>query len=70
MIFILKLLITFFIMFLLYWGAIELLWEEDKISDEWHDIVQEAGLKGMVILTIGGIALIGIMLIYFVWKGV
>lgn len=68
--FILKLLITFFIMFLLYWGAIELLWEEDKISDEWHDIVQEAGLMGMAVLMIGGIALIGIMLILFVWKGV
>ena len=68
--FILKLLITFFIIFLFYWGAIELLWEEDKISDEWHDIVQEAGLMGMAVLMIGGIAAIGIMLILFVWEGV
>lgn len=69
-IFILKLLITFFIIFLLYWGAIELLWEEDKISDEWHDIVQEAGLMGMVVLMIGSIAGLGLMLIWFLWKGV
>lgn len=68
--FILKLLITFFIMFLFYWGAIELLWEEDNISDEWHDIVQEFGKKSMAVLLIGSIAGMGLMLIFIVWKGV
>jgi len=68
--FLLKLVITFFVIFSLYWGAIEFLWEEDKISDEWHDIVQEFGKKSMAGLMIGSIVTLGVMLIFLVWKGV
>ena len=68
--FIIKLVLTFFVILCLYWGAVELLWEEDKISDEWHDYIREFGTKSMVVLSVGGIAAIGVMLVFIVWKGV
>lgn len=68
--FIMKLVLTFFVILCLYWGAIELLWEEDKISDEWHKIVQEFGEKSMAGLMIVSIVTVGVMLIFLVWKGV
>ena len=70
MIFVVKLVLTFFVILCLYWGAIELLWEEDKISDEWHDFIREIGSARMAILFVGGIVAVGLMLIWFLWKGV
>ena len=69
MIFILKVLITFLILFMFYWLVIEWLWEEDKISDEWHEIVQKAGYSSLAALMVGAIASIGIFLIVLIWKG-
>lgn len=68
--FIMKLVLTFFVIFCLYWGAIELLWEEDRVSDEWHDFVQEIGTTCMALFTIGGIVTIFLMFIWCLWKGV
>ena len=68
--FLLKLVITFFVIFSLYWGAIEFLWEEDKISDEWHDFINNVGQKSMAGLMIGSIVILGLMLIWCIWKGV
>lgn len=67
--FLLRVLITFFIIFLLYWGTIELLWEEDKISDEWHDFIREVGSTCITLFSIGGIVVILLMFIWFLWKG-
>lgn len=69
-IFIFKLLLTLLVIFLFYWGAIELLWEEDKISDEWHDFIDNVGQKSMSLLFIGGIVAVGLIFIWCLWKGV
>ncbi len=68
--FLLKVLVTFYVIFVLYWGAIELLWEEDKISDEWHDFIQAIGTTCMALFFIGGIVAVGLMLIWCLWKGI
>lgn len=68
--FIIKIVVTFFLILCFYWGAIELLWEEDKISDEWHDFVQAIGSTCMALFFIGGIVAVGLMIIWFLWKGV
>ena len=64
-----KIVLTFFVILCFYWGAIEFLWEEDKISDEWHDFIQEIGTTCMALFSIGGIVAIGLMFIWFLWKG-
>ena len=69
-VFVFKIVLTFFVILCFYWGAVELLWEENKISDEWHDFIQEIGTTCMVLLSIGGIVAIGLMLIWCLWKGV
>ncbi len=70
MIFIIKLVVTFFIIFCFYWGAIEFLWEDDRVSDEWHDFINNVGQKSMAILFVVGIVAVGLMLIWCLWKGV
>ena len=68
--FIMKLVLTFFVILSLYWGAIELLWEEDRVSDKWHDFIQEVGRTCMALFCIGGIVTILLMFIWCLWKGV
>lgn len=63
-----KIYITALILYVLFWIAIEMLWEDNHVGDCFRDVVMYIGERLMGFTLLGGIAVFAILLIVTIWK--
>lgn len=64
---ILKISVVLLILYLLLWGMIELLWEENIVDDCIHNRIKKLGENIMAFVLIGGIGGYLIICVYYIW---